>query len=179
VKRPASELESFVIGLVWQSGPCSAYDVRRALTASPSTQWSASAGAIYPLVRRLEKRGLLQSRTKTRGKRARRLYSVTPAGRRALRHWIGPPIAEEAITVTYDPLRSRARFLKALSKSERIRWVEASLTALEAVESRVQRWHEMYGQEPYAALLTRNGELELQVRRTWLREVRRTVERAP
>jgi DNA-binding PadR family transcriptional regulator len=175
VQRPSSELESFVIGLVWQKGPSSPYDIRRALTASPSTQWSASAGAIYPLMRRLEKLRLLKSQAMTTGKRRRRVYSVTSSGKAILRQWVGPPFSAEAITATYDPLRSRMRFLEVLPQKDRLRWVESAMQALDEVERRVRRWHELFGNDAMSALLTRNGELELKARRQWLEEVRRAV----
>jgi hypothetical protein len=48
--RRLSELEAAVLGLVWSDGPCTAYAVRRTVQNSLSTQWSGSAGAVYPVV---------------------------------------------------------------------------------------------------------------------------------
>lgn len=176
-KRRYSELECFVLGLVWQLGPCSAYDVRRHMTRSPSTQWSASAGAIYPLVRRLQRRGLLSGKAERNGRRARRVYAITPAGLKALRAWIGPPLAAEAVTVAYDPLRSRARFLGALSKEQRAAWAEAARAALDEVEQRVRAWDEAYSGtgDAFSALLTRSGHLDLESRRRWIEEITRSL----
>ncbi|MCC6359163.1 MAG: helix-turn-helix transcriptional regulator [Phycisphaerales bacterium] len=44
-----------------------------------------SAGTLYPLLHRLEKRGLLRSESARAGRRVRRVYRITPDGRRALR----------------------------------------------------------------------------------------------
>lgn len=175
-ERRLSELECFVLGLVWRHGPVSAYGVRRHLTASPSTQWSGSAGAIYPLVRRLERRGLLKSSAVRRGRRRGREYVITERGLRALRAWIGPPLGAEAVTVAYDPLRSRARFLGALSAAERRAWVAAALEGLEEVARRVRAWEEAYGAgDEWARLVTRNGELDVRTRAAWVREVGRAA----
>lgn len=164
-----SELECFVLGLVWQGQPCAAYDIRRRLAESPSTQWSASAGAIYPLVARLERRGLLKGRARRTGKRARREYSLTPRGLSALRAWIGPPFDDAAITVTHDPLRSRARFLAALTPSQRKAWVRAARETLDEVERLVRAWGERHtSDDPFAALVTLHGEMDLAFRRAWL-----------
>jgi DNA-binding PadR family transcriptional regulator len=175
-----SELECFVLGLVWRHGPCSAYAVRAHLQASPSTQWSGSAGAIYPLVRRLERAGLLTSRAESTGKRRSRSYTVTPRGLRVLRAWIGPPLPAEAVSVAYDPLRSRMRFLGALPPREQRAWVRQARQELEAVMERVRNWHEVYtaGGDPFAALVTRNGELDVQTRSAWLREAERRLARS-
>jgi DNA-binding PadR family transcriptional regulator len=168
-----SELECFVLGIVWQSGPCSAYDVRRHMQRSPSTQWSGSAGAIYPLVERLRRAGLLSARAERTGNRKRLEYSVTPKGTDALRAWIGPPFAEEAVTVTYDPLRSRARFLGVMTPAERRAWVEAAQAALAEVALRVERWRREYvdapdASDPFAEIVSLHGELDVRWRREWL-----------
>lgn len=168
-----SELECFVLGLVWQHGPCSPYQVRRILLDSPSTRWSGSAGAIYPLVRRLEGQGYLTSKAQRDGKRRRREYAVTAKGRQALRRWIGPPIAKQAITVTTDPLRSRARFLGVLSPRERKAWIAEANAALDEVLAAVRRWDESYGglDDPHLRSLTKHAELETQSRRAWLSDL--------
>lgn len=182
--RP-SELECFVLGLVWQTGPASAYDIRRRMAESPSTQWSASAGAIYPLVQRLHRRRLLSARARATGRRARLVYAITPAGLRALRAWIGPPLSPEAISVAYDPLRSRARFLAALPPAHRLAWIAAARAALDEVEARVRAWDLAHAGTGDAAadritrMITRNGELDVQCRARWLEEFERALAADP
>ncbi len=172
----SSELAGFVLGLVWRHGPCSPFELRRQMQRSPSTQWSASAGAIYPLIQRLEKSGLLRSKAKRNGKRERREYEVTERGVSALRAWLGPPLAEEAVTVAHDPLRSRARFLEVLPKAERARWIEAARRALDEVEKRVRAWEAEFGaKEPGAATMTLSGELDVKSRREWVEAVGKRV----
>lgn len=46
--------------------------------------YKLSAGTLYPLLHRLEKRGLLESTSERVGRRSRRLYEITPEGRTAL-----------------------------------------------------------------------------------------------
>lgn len=170
-----SELEGFVLGLVWRTGPCSPYDVRRRMQESPSTQWSASAGAIYPLLRRLERSGLVKSQAKRTGKRQRREYKITPRGAAALRAWVGPPLSEQAVTVAHDPLRSRARFLDLLPKDERLAWIEAARRALDEVERRVRAWDEQFADDPAAPVLTASGELDVRSRREWVEVLEKSV----
>ena len=43
-----------------------------------------SAGSLYPLLQRLEKKGYLQSAEQRNGKSLRRVYRATPSGRKAL-----------------------------------------------------------------------------------------------
>jgi len=169
-----TDLAAFVLGLIWQHGPCSAYAIRRILADSPSSQWSASAGAIYPLVERLERDGLIAGADRAAGKRERREYKITAAGRRGLKRWIGPPLNDDAITVTADPLRSRVRFLALLSSEERDAWLDAAEAALDDVAARVAHWDDRYADaaHPELALLTRHAQLETAFRRVWLAEIR-------
>ncbi len=170
---PPSDLAAFVLGLVWQHGPCSAYAIRRLLLDSPSAQWSGSAGAIYPLVRRLEREGLLESVRVKGDRRGLRACAITPVGMAALQRWIGPPLAAGAISVSADPLRSRARFLAALPPKARQAWVASARDALDEVDRKAKEWHAAYAtdNDPFLALLTRHAELELEARRRWLDEV--------
>lgn len=46
--------------------------------------YKLSAGTLYPLLHRLEERGLLKSSQERAGRRSRRLYEITPEGRTAL-----------------------------------------------------------------------------------------------
>jgi len=43
-----------------------------------------SAGTLYPMLHGLERKGYLESRPEGEGRRARRLYAITPKGRDAL-----------------------------------------------------------------------------------------------
>ena len=167
------ELECFVLGLIWQHGPCSPYQVRRILLDSPSTRWSGSAGAIYPLVRRLEKQGAVTGKAARAGKRRRREYAITARGRAILRRWIGPPLSEQAVTVTSDPLRTRARFLGLLTVAERETWLAEAHAALERVLEAVAWWDERYGglADPHLRALTAHAERETTARRAWLADL--------
>jgi DNA-binding PadR family transcriptional regulator len=109
-----TELEGCVLGVIATRGPCTPYAIRREFRASPSRHWSASAGAIYPLIIRLQRGGLVQIERKTGDGRGARLYSLTSAGQRALRHWLGPPCSALATSVPPDPLRNRIAFLATL-----------------------------------------------------------------
>lgn len=81
-----------ILGLLtW--GPKSGYDIRKEVRESIGHFWSESYGQIYPVLRRLVARGLATVRT-TSGKAgtARKVYRITPAGRRALRRWLAEPV---------------------------------------------------------------------------------------
>ena len=47
--------------------------------------YKLSAGTLYPILHGLEKKGYLRSHQKRNGRSARRIYTITPLGRKALR----------------------------------------------------------------------------------------------
>ena len=67
------------------------YDIKQVTDRSTRFFWGASYGQIYPELRRLEAAGLVRSREEPRGDVRRRVYSLTPKGRRALDEWLAEP----------------------------------------------------------------------------------------
>lgn len=172
-----SELEGATLGEIRTRGPCTAYAARQAFKQSPSPFWSGSAGAIYPLIGRLEKRGLLSSRRQAGDARGGRLYSLTARGVEALREWLAPPLPEWAAGVPVDPLRTRLLFLGALSAPKRAAFVEEARAALEihiaavrddsrAAKAEGDLFHHLGARGALAVLLAR---------RRWLKEVSKVL----
>jgi DNA-binding PadR family transcriptional regulator len=67
-----------------EAGPRHGYAIMEALRAGSGGQVDLPTGTIYPALRRLERAGLLAGEWDEAGGRRRRMYSLTPAGRRAL-----------------------------------------------------------------------------------------------
>ena len=115
--RALTELEGAALGVVVRDGPCTSYAVKEMFRGSPSEFWSGSAGSIYPLMRRLEGRGLVASELGSTGRRGHKVYRATAAGRRAFRHWLTD--AARAAGMGFDPLRTRLVFFDQLSPQDR------------------------------------------------------------
>jgi PadR family transcriptional regulator AphA len=71
--------------------PMSGYEVKRLVDKSTRFFWAASYGQIYPELRRLAERGLVQGTEERQGGRRRVVYRLTPAGRHALVAWLRSP----------------------------------------------------------------------------------------
>ena len=67
-----------------EPGPRHGYAIMEALRAGSDGQFDLPTGTIYPALRRLERAGLVQGTWAEAGGRRRRVYQLTPAGRRAL-----------------------------------------------------------------------------------------------
>jgi PadR family transcriptional regulator, regulatory protein AphA len=118
-----------VLGLL-SGKPRSGYDIKRVVDRSTRFFWAASYGQIYPELRRLEADGLIDGEDAPTGERRRRVYRLTPAGRRALEDWLlGPTVTIEL----RDESLLRLFFADALPKEQ----------ALLLLEGR-RRGHEQY-----------------------------------
>jgi DNA-binding PadR family transcriptional regulator len=77
-----------ILGMV-ALGKRTGYDIKQLVDRSVRFFWAASYGQIYPELRRLEEQGLIAGHDQPSGGRARTVYALTDAGRRALEEWLG------------------------------------------------------------------------------------------
>jgi PadR family transcriptional regulator AphA len=80
-----------VLVLIALRGRSTAYDVKRGLARLVGEFWSAPHTQVYRECSRLAAAGLLQEDAEQGGRR-RRVYELTPAGRKALTAWVREPI---------------------------------------------------------------------------------------
>ena len=180
VRRELTELEGAVLGTISLHAPCTPYRVRRAFLDSPSPYWSGSAGAIYPLIGRLERAGLVRTRRAPERGRAGRLCAPTERGRRALRAWLRPPWSAAVTGVPADPLRTRVSFLGVLSAADRVRFLEEGAAATEPAirDHERRRRAEWHPGEPYEAIVAEGALAALRARRSWLVRAARGLRRS-
>ena len=165
--KKLTELEGAIISELFRSGSCTAYQLRHEFLKSPSAEWSGSAGAIYPALRRLRAAGLVYAKA-TGDRRGTERYSLAAAGSRALTAWLND--TSRAIGPGTDPFRSRAGLWPTLPRRERRKLIDALSGAIKlrcATMKREIRDTDEVGRQQ-AGL-----ELELQkLRLKWLRQVR-------
>ena len=176
-KAALTDLELTVLGIVWKKAPCTAYAIMREFAGSPTSYYRGSAGSIYPLVHRLEKRGHLTSAAGARGRRPHVTYELSRKGLAAMRRWLMPPLPEAATAITFDPLRTRAYFLRALTADQRLAFVahaqEQLCAHVEVVEAERARYRE---EKDVFSLLAADGSLHvIRARIAWLEELRKRL----
>jgi len=172
-----SDLEYVVLGIVWKFGPCTAYAVRKEFLTSPSSHFSGSAGAIYPLMQRLENQGLISSSSGSHGKRARCLYAIEPKGSKVLRRWLSLPLPERSSVATYNPLRARFYFLKALSSKQQESFLDNATILVNEEIALVSELSDGYLKrgDLFSYLATRSSYLALTSQLAWLHEVKSKI----
>jgi PadR family transcriptional regulator, regulatory protein AphA len=119
-----------VLGLIAAWGPCTPYDLKRAIETTVENFWPVPHTTFYVEPARLAEAGLLTVDQEEGGRR-RKLYAVTAAGRRALDAWVAEPSA--APPQLRDELVLKV-FLGADPgplTAERVAWHQAKLAELE------------------------------------------------
>jgi DNA-binding PadR family transcriptional regulator len=168
-----SELEGAVLAMVWREGPVTPYALRKLARASRSPHLSTSTGSIYPLVERLEARGLIEGEATFQGKREGTGYRITRTGLAELRAWIACPASAVASGALVDPIRTRLTMLSALPPGRRRAVVAHMRRALEDdledVSARRPEFESL--EDPYALAAWRGDLLVQRARLRWLREV--------
>ena len=88
----AVSIRHFILGLLTRE-PMSGYDIKRFLKSLSWLIDSPSFGSLYPALHALLEDGLVTVEVVSRqDKPPRKIYSITKAGRQALREWIGQPV---------------------------------------------------------------------------------------
>jgi DNA-binding PadR family transcriptional regulator len=143
--------------------PQSGYDIARQMKLPLGYFWQAKHSQIYPELARMQKRGLVEfTQVDQKTRPARKVYSVTEAGKSALAEWVAAPPQErpsndEIVVKAYSLARIPAASSAALIRSqmrthdERLGVLEQRTAALEArAQTRTARAGNRFGE--YAAL---------------------------
>lgn len=171
--------EHILIGLVCLS-PASGYDLKRIFAATPMGIYQPSSGSLYPALRRLEAKGLLEALDGSgESARHRRVYEPTQAGRAAHGTWLRTPV--EVSTVSRDLGLHLMRFVMmehASSREEVLSFLDNLKDALEAFIAGLERYAAATGQldDRHPGLALDHG---LAVHRASLRWTRHAIAALP
>lgn len=118
--------------------PMSGYEIKKFADQSIGNFWNESYGQIYPILAELVSDGLAtETASAERDKRSRRVYAITPRGRRELRRWLATPAEHEVgrieiLLKLFFASRSKTRDVVAVVQSFRADHV-----------ARLERWRTM------------------------------------
>ena len=134
-----------ILGLL-AIGPRSGYEIKATVDRSTRFFWAASYGQIYPELRRLEQEGLVEGEDAPRGGRTRRVYRLTPAGRRELEAWL---TSRGELTIELrDESLLRLFFADALPREEAMQLLEGRRRGHEQFLAELRRIDERPGEDP-------------------------------
>jgi DNA-binding PadR family transcriptional regulator len=137
---PLTVTSYLVLGLVGHLGAATSYDLKQAVAETIGGFWSVPHSQLYAEPARLARAGLL-GEERERGGRQRRTYSLTDAGRAALRRWLDAP-AEEG-TELRDPALLKLYFGRQAGEGSVARMAAHAATVhrhhLAAYEAMIER----------------------------------------
>ncbi len=172
-ERP-TPMEAAVMGTIWQEAPCTAYFIRKKFLNSPSAKWSGSAGAIYPLLLRLEQLGLIRSEQRRGANRKQLDYTIEKKGKVVLRRWLRQvePVSDTGLI--HDPLRLKILFIDLLSRKQAQNFADS---AIEEVRSQLELRlidceNNSVSKDLGGGLAARNAYMLTHARLAWLEEVK-------
>ncbi|HWG01346.1 MAG TPA: PadR family transcriptional regulator [Trebonia sp.] len=148
-----TSFEHVLLGLVCLS-PSSGYDLKRVFATTPMGVYQPSSGALYPALRRLECKGLVQAASSDGGREAgssrrRRVYGPTPAGQAAHVAWLRAPV--EPATAGRDLGLHLVRFVlmeHAFSRAEVLGFLGDLRDALAAFTAGLAKHSEAMADDP-------------------------------
>lgn len=173
-----TNLECVALARLWRFGRCTAHQLRSAFAGSTAGRYSGSAGAIYPLMKRLEQSGYIRSAAARNGAQKKRLFSILKKGKRAVIAWMKSMPPPEIFPD--DPLRTRVQYLDFLPRGEQERWRQDALNALDALDGAVLAEYESIPDRTALDDQVRDGVLDAnRQRRRWVRSLNLQTENNP
>jgi DNA-binding PadR family transcriptional regulator len=125
-----TENEGNLLALVVRTQPVTAYQLIRMYEQSPTPTISSSKGSVYPMIRRLTRRGFLRTEAVSGDRRNPETLHCTEAGLEAVRQWVKGLRSDHALIG--DPMRTRILSFDLLSRDEQIEWIVNAKALLEA-----------------------------------------------
>ena len=180
-ERDLTTLEHIVLGMIAEE-PQSGYSIISALE-SGTHRWSASPGAIYPILKRLEKQGCIAGELEViHETRPRKMYRLTPLGEELLDQWLRAPLPWNEVLDERDIVLIKFLFMeKRLSRQEVLTWLDEYERLTEAYDAPRRVFHELLvsGSSLHQQLIHEITLMELNMQRTWIQVARRRLRDAP
>ena len=167
-------LEHILLGML--RSPRSGYDLRQEFEMGAKHFWSAELSQIYPVLKRMESRGLLDSRVEPSPKGPdRRVYERTSAGRDVLHEWLksGPAVGNDRLAYIgqlifmgeLDDLDTTLEFLQQL-REEFSAVLDLLQRGMEGVEAEEKK-HALSPEQFHEKISMRMGVMSLSAKVEW------------
>jgi DNA-binding PadR family transcriptional regulator len=175
--KSASALEFALLGLLRQKAQ-SGYDLRKTFTETAMRHYSDSPGSIYPALRRLQRRGLIEAEPKDR--RGREVFHLTPAGVESLLAWLSQSVSREDAMWRVAELMLRFAFMDGnVPRSTTIRFLNEfeRERSIYVAELRAKFERSSYMKPVHTSLLAFQSGIEgMEAQLNWARKARARLE---
>jgi DNA-binding PadR family transcriptional regulator len=153
--RSRSDARLPILGFLMGSA-MAGYDLKLRFRSSVGCVYPISDGSLYPALKKLVAEGLATVRTERQGRRTRKVYAITPAGRARFLAMLKEPsqpvfLHDEAFVklafARYDPAAGLAQLDHILRRE----------TAWSVVFDRITKTMEARGEDPFRLMIVRFG----------------------
>lgn len=135
-------MENLILGLLILS-PMTGYELQQFIKKNLALICSHSAGSVQTALSKLEKEGKIAASEATQGKRRKKRFFITDAGRTAFSHWVGQPMQAGKV----KNMELSRLFFAGLAKPEErlsaiqdyIRQMKETRRVLGAIQARFQQ----------------------------------------
>ncbi|MCC7449256.1 MAG: PadR family transcriptional regulator [Anaerolineae bacterium] len=172
--RTLTTLEYAAIGLIGMQ-PQSGYSIINTF-ATGFYRWSASPGAIYPMLKRLEKHGIIAGKLEMiHETRPRKVYTLTPHGEAILDEWLRAPLERSEVAEERDVAMMKFLFAeKRLTRAEVLAWLDNYEATVESYRQmfELQRSPELSVWSLHQQLVAEASRMEVDMQRAWIQRAR-------
>jgi DNA-binding PadR family transcriptional regulator len=179
--RDLTTLEYIVLGLI-SVEPQSGYSIVNYFDEDSYNSWSASPGSVYPMLKRLEKQGMIEGELEMEHEtRPRKMYTLSEEGEAALDAWLREVPKMRPFYEQRELAMVRFQFMeRRLSRDEVLVWINNYLDGVEYAtrgsqfyQQGINKAMEESGQVSLHSQLAMEAYLlELNTVRTWLEMAR-------
>jgi DNA-binding PadR family transcriptional regulator len=181
IERDLTTLEYVVLGLIGVE-PQSGYSIIT-MMESGVHRWSASPGSIYPMLKRLERQGIIMGELDiVYETRPRKIYRLTSTGEALLDGWLRSPVLPASLLEERDVALLKFLFMeKRLSHEEVIAWLDTYEQAIDSYDLARRTFYDMAIQQSsiHQQLILEATMMDLNTQRTWVQIARRRLKNRP
>lgn len=178
IERDLTTLEYVVLGLIGVE-PQSGYSIITTMESGVH-RWSASPGSIYPMLKRLERQGIIMGELDiVYETRPRKIYHLTPVGEALLDSWLRSPLLPASLLEGRDVALLKFLFMeKRLSHEEVIAWLDTYEQAIDSYDLARRTFYDMAMQQSsiHQQLILEATMMDLNTQRTWVQIARRRLQ---
>jgi DNA-binding PadR family transcriptional regulator len=175
LERELTTLEYMVLGMVGVA-PQSGYTIMSALDSGIYSYRSASPGSVYPMLKRLERVGILASELEMiHETRPRKMYTLTPLGEELLNKWLRAPVTKNDVSEDRDITLMKFLFAEQrLSHGEIMGWLDSYWAAVDTYEKllRAMRDPTLSDWSVHQRLILEASLMDLDMQRGWIKRAR-------
>lgn len=173
-ERELSTQEYVILGLI-STGPQSGYSIISTLEVGVY-RWSASPGSIYPILKRLERDGIIAGELEmVHETRPRKVYSLTPFGETILDTWIKARLTLRELYQERDTVMLKFMFAEyRLTRDEILAWLDQYEQDTETFTVTRLPFNTRLAKQAsiHVQLLLEEVTMELQMQKNWIQLAR-------